>query len=95
MAGKTPTEKIHDLDILVATHKAQLVALQGQVNGIEAVQNTLSDSVVDVKTKLALLDRQLVDLKQGKEEWGRRLWAVVGPILGALVGGLVGYLLHR
>jgi hypothetical protein len=35
------------------------------------------------------------DLKKTKEEWGRRLWAMLGPILGAMIGVLLGYYLRK
>jgi hypothetical protein len=49
----------------------------------------------DLKIPIALLDRAVEELKRTKEEWSRRFWAMAGPILGAVVGVLLGYFLRR
>lgn len=95
MAGKTPTERIIELSNLLATVTAQLDALREEVKGIASEQDKMSDSFSEVRTKLALLAQQSADLKTAKEEWARRWWAILGPIVGALVGGLLMYLLKR
>jgi hypothetical protein len=51
--------------------------------------------LASLTTRVAVLESQVGDLRRGKEEWGRRLWAILGPILAALLGGVVGYFLHR
>ena len=52
-------------------------------------------SLTDLKTDVAVLKRDVAGLEKVKEEWGRRLWAMAGPILGALVGWALGYFSRR
>lgn len=99
MAAKTPTEKINELSNLVAALTAQLDALRDEVTRIGTAQEKLSESLSEAKTKLALLEQHLADLKTAKQEWGRRWWAIVraiaGAVAGAVAGGILTYLLKR
>ena len=47
--------------------------------------------VGDLKTEVAILRREVDKLEKVKEEWGRRVWAMTGPVLGAIVGWILGY----
>lgn len=38
-----------------------------------------------ISQRLAVLESQVKDLREGKQEWARRAWAIVGPILGAVL----------
>lgn len=48
-----------------------------------------------VKTEVAILRRDVEKLEKVKEEWARRVWATVGPILGAAVGWVLGILSRK
>jgi hypothetical protein len=51
--------------------------------------------LTDLRTDVAILRRDVDKLEKTKEEWSRRLWAMAGPIVGAVVGVLLGYFLRR
>ena len=51
--------------------------------------------ISDLKTEVAVLRREVDKLERVKEEWGRRLWMIAGPVLGAVVGWVLGYLSRR
>jgi len=52
-------------------------------------------SVPDLRTEVALLKRDVGELQKTRGEWTRRLWAMAGPILGAVIGVLLGYYLRK
>jgi hypothetical protein len=68
------------------------VAVQGQQLG---QLKPVEEALWDLTTKVAVLERAVEKLEKTKEEWGRRMWAMAGPIVGALVGVLLGYFLRR
>jgi hypothetical protein len=45
-------------------------------------------------TRVTLLEQRVEDLRHGKEEWARRLWVIVGALLSAAAGALLGYYLR-
>ncbi len=80
----------------------QLAALREQLDAVRrngvlttAKQEHDGERLADLERHFALLDHKVEELRKGKEEWGRRAWAVVGPVLGALMGVALGYLLKR
>lgn len=52
-------------------------------------------SLTDLRTEVTVLRREVDKLEKAKEEWGRRMWAMAGPVLGALIGVLLGYFLRK
>jgi hypothetical protein len=52
-------------------------------------------SLSDLRTETAILRRDVDRLEQAKEEVGRRFWAMAGPIIGAVVGVVLGYFLKK
>jgi hypothetical protein len=62
---------------------------------LEEILSNYGSDLAALATRVALLEHQLAELRKGKEEWGRRLWAVLGPTVAALLGVLLGYFLHR
>lgn len=78
----------------VAELKAAFVRTEYQLAELNRFKNELA-ALADLKTELAIQKRDLEELKKVREEWTRRLWAMAGPILGALVGVVLGYFLRR
>jgi hypothetical protein len=95
MAGRTQGEKIDELMRVTTSLAARVDNLEGAERDLKAAHGRFREELAGLTVRLALLEHQMNDLRKGKEEWGRRLWAIVGPILGALVGGVIGYFLHR
>jgi membrane protein YqaA with SNARE-associated domain len=52
-------------------------------------------SHADLKTEVIILQRDVEKLEKTKEEWARRFWAILGPILGAIAGWALGYFSRR
>ena len=67
-------------------------------NVIEETRTDLSRlaaEFADWMTRVAILEDRLVEERRTREEMARRLWAIIGPLVGAVVGGLVTYFLKR
>ena len=69
----------------LAVFEQQLKDLRGWKEGFGTIDQ--------LKIDLALLRKEIEELKKWqeevkkqKDEWGKRLWALVGPLLGATVG---------
>ncbi len=84
MPRRTDGEKIDETVTVVAVLQEQVKALERQ-----------GSSLRNLELKVALLEHRLDKLEMGNEEWGRRAWAIVGPVVGAILGGLVGYFLRK
>ncbi len=81
MARKTDGEKIDELEKLVA-------AL------IERVDNLRKDvDAADAARRITLVEHQLAELKKNQEKWGQRIWMIVAPLVAAIIGSLLTYLL--
>ncbi len=52
-------------------------------------------SLADLKTEVTIVKRDIEKLEKTKEEWGRRFWAILGPVLGAVAGWALGYFSRR
>jgi hypothetical protein len=74
--------------------KLALTRLEGLVGELLRWKSEMA-VVAELKTEVAILRREVDKLEKVKEEWGRRLWAMLGPILGATVGWVLGYLSRR
>lgn len=47
------------------------------------------DRLFDLTIRVALLEQRLNDLQQGWERWLQRLWMLLAPLVGAVVGSLL------
>jgi chromosome segregation ATPase len=122
MEGKTPTEKVHSLSILIASLTEQVKALTANLNELAADHSGTAQAlgdlkitiarlteqvgelqrwkgemavIADLRTEVTILRREVDKLEKVKEEWTRRLWAIAGPVLGAVVGWMLGYFSRR
>ncbi len=74
-----------------------LVVLEQQLKDLRIWKESFG-SIDQVKIENALLRKELEDLKKWrdevkakKDEWGKRLWAMAGPLVGAIAGWALGY----
>jgi hypothetical protein len=61
---------------------------------VERLRQTLV-AMGDLSTRVALLEHQVAELKKAQEKWGRRLWMLLAPLAGAVVGALLTYYLQE
>jgi cell shape-determining protein MreC len=94
--AKSPTERVTTLERQVDTHIAQLEAL---VQNVKSVSDSHADTAKelatlkrDVDREVALLKREVEELKKwqdnvkkNQEEWGRKLWMILPPVLAVLI----------
>ena len=98
-------KQIEFQDKRMASLETRLDSLQSIVQAIRSEVDrlilTVQMVVEEVKlirqhdTALALLRRDVDELRQTRDEWSRRIWALAGPLLGAVVGAILGYSLRR
>jgi len=93
MPGKTHGEKIDDLLHLAATLAERVDNLRSEVERFEQKTSSAAEKLNAAETRLALVDQQVKDLQEARKESGRRIWLILGPIIGAAVGSAVTYLL--
>lgn len=65
MASKSPSELVRDVQVEVATLKAQLASLENQVGGA---------GLYGIRERLAVLESLVAELKKLHEEADRRRW---------------------
>lgn len=95
----TNSDRIDDLTRLAARSEALLESVEGRLSRAEEKLGQKGDewaaAAGRADTRLAVVERDVADLKARRDEWGRRLWALVGPILGVAIGAVATYLLRR
>lgn len=78
----TQGEKIEELSKLAA-------ALNERVDN-------LREQVIDLReliAKVAVLEQKVEDLRAGGQEWARRLWMILAPLVSGILGALLLYYL--
>lgn len=106
MAAPTQGEKIDELSRIVHSLVTRLDAVHAELiresgrHEINLTRQTdrhedLARTVETVRVDAALVRRDVDDLRKTRDEWGRRLWALVGPLLGVAVGAVMTHLLRR
>lgn len=93
-------ERLQSLDASVARLEGELArsnqALAESRHTIIRLEEQLAEfqrwkaETTPLKTEVAVLRRDVDKLEKVKEEWGRRIWAIAGPVLGAVVGWILG-----
>jgi len=84
--AESPTARVTKLEQLVAALTERTEGLRRQLD---------DQDVAALAQRLAVLESQVKDLRDGNQEWARRAWAIVGPILGAVVGAVLASVFRR
>jgi hypothetical protein len=81
----------------VGSFGKSLAVFEQQVKDIRVWKDGFG-TIDQLKIDIALLRKETEELKKWqeevkkqKDEWGRRLWALTGPLLGAVVGWALAY----
>jgi seryl-tRNA synthetase len=85
-------DKIDDLMKLGASLKERVDNLKEQLDEVKRALKDIHDErkeVADLKTRAALFEHQLIELKKVLEESSRKRWSLVPVIVGAVVSGLI------
>src|SRR5947209_5252682 len=91
-----PTERITALERCIDVHTTRLDALVKEVDATYDAHTEAAKAFADLKRdfdrEVALLKREVEELKKwqdevkkGKEEWGRKLWMILPPLLAVLI----------
>ena len=84
--AESPTARITKLEHEIAVLEERLDAFKRQVEEYE---------IPSLAQRQAVVESQVKDLREGSQEWARRAWAIVGPILGAVVGAVLASIFRR
>lgn len=101
---QSPSDRITAIERIVDTHTYRLDASTKEIDAIYDVHRELSKELADLKRicerDISLLQREIEELKKWKEdvkrreeEWGRKLWMILPPVLAVLVSNAITYLL--
>ena len=101
---QSPNDRITAIERIVATHAYRLDISMKQADAAFLTLRELQKDIADLKRiterEIALLQREIdelkkwkEDVKKGEEEWGRKLWMILPPVLAVLVSNAITYLL--
>jgi hypothetical protein len=82
----SPTARITKLEHSLAVLEQRVDALMREVERYD---------VPAIAQRMAVIESQVKDLRDSHQEWARRAWAIVGPIVGAAVGVTLTLLFRR
>ena len=83
MARKSDGEKIDELQQLVTTLKVSIDNIHSEIQ-----------TLAELRMKVAVLEERLNELKRAGEESGRKLWAMLPPLVAIVVGSLLTLLIQ-
>jgi chromosome segregation ATPase len=95
MPPKSLSEKVDELTRTVIELAAALKAMRAELERLAVEVERTKEKHEPIGSRIAVLEREVAELKAHRDEWGRRAWSLVVPIVTAIVGGVVGYLLKR
>src|SRR4051794_26324655 len=73
-----------------ASGLAEIKTVFARIENQIAELHRFRDELSGLKAEVSVQRRDLDELRKTREEWSRRLWALAGPVIGALVGVVVG-----
>lgn len=82
----SPTARITRLEQVVAAVVERQESVRREID---------NHDIPSALQRLAVVESQVKDLREGREEWTRRAWTIVGPILGAVVGAVLASVFRR
>ena len=102
--AQTPTERVTAVERIVDTHSTRLYLIEKEADALHDAHKELAKEFADLKRdfdrETALLKREIEELRKWKEEvrkaeeeWGRKLWMIVPPLLAVLVSTLLSVLI--
>jgi hypothetical protein len=102
--AESPTARITIIERIVDTHTYRLDTSAREVDAVYEAHRELEKEHADLKriteTEIALLKREIDELKKWKEdvkkseeEWSRKLWMILPPVIAVLVSNAITYLL--
>lgn len=102
MARRTNTDSIRELEIAVANFnvridnsRVDIARLEGDIGAANADYRQVSETITEIRTRLAVVEQRFEDLKQTVEQREQKRWAVVLIVISALAGGVVSVLLQK
>jgi hypothetical protein len=101
---QSPNERLTVLERVIGAYESRLDIYTKEVYAIRDVLRALEKEHTELKRttdrEIALLQREIDELKKwkenvkrGEEEWGRKLWMILPPVLAVLVSNAITYLL--
>ena len=90
--AKTNTERIDELSQLTATLTERIDSVRRDVEAISARGQKTDDTLNEVKRNLSVIEERLNEMKRVGEEGGRRHWAIVPSLIGAVIGSVLTFL---
>jgi septal ring factor EnvC (AmiA/AmiB activator) len=85
----TQGQIIHELVQSSARHDARLEELRDTIGEIKDETTTLSTTLADLQTQVAVNEALLNEARKSLEEAGRRWYALLPPIVGGIIGALL------
>jgi chromosome segregation ATPase len=101
---QSPNERLTAIERIVYAHDYGLDAATKEIDALRDAHRELEKDHADLKRttdrEIALLQREIDELKKwredvrrGEEEWGRKLWMILPPVLAVLVSNAITYLI--
>jgi chromosome segregation ATPase len=90
--ARTNTEMIHELNASLAALGERVESMRNSIEKLQVELTRTTDSLVETRLKVAVLEQLLAELKESTREAERRRWMVLVAFFGsllALVNGLV------
>lgn len=86
MSEKTQAQLISELSAkvaeVVATSAAWADYGQRDISRLDVSHTRMNDTVHDLSNRIVVLEHKIDELRSGRLEWARRLWGILGPLIG-------------
>lgn len=94
MPDKTHGEQLRELHMAVARLDESSKRVADEAKRLHKFWFNFHKDMNALAVRVALTEQLVSELKQASEEAKRRNWSLVGPILAAVVGGVVATLMN-
>ncbi len=86
MPDKPVAQLIRELSVqvaeVIATSRAWAEYGQRDISRLDSADTSTNESLQELARKVAVFEQKVDDLRSGWLELARRLWAVLGPVIG-------------